>query len=257
VQLKVEVKHSDGALNLDLNNTAKRVLDEFQILPQLRLLSFFDDTDAPFFRGNFGQFNRGQFIALEGTRTIEWPDYITKHIYTCDDSLSVKVLFDNVIYIYGTTCADQVGRVMTFAHELKHFVQYGFNRNLWAKSRLFWGILPAYEIPAEREARIWAKRIAVKLCDDNRVNQYIAQKIDYAERLIPEGTEDRKAIQDEIEDWRFVQRLDTSISYDLEAGTSSAFHRLVERRDELEKTLQDLKTRPEFKDLDLSSYFQS
>lgn len=263
--VKVEVKHSYNVLNAELNAVAQSVLAEFQSLPDSRLLSFFDDEDAPFFRRNFGQMNRGQFVVLKGTPTIEWPDYVTKHIYVCDRSLTVNVLFDHVVYLYGTTCADPVGRVMTFAHELQHFVQYGFNRTLWAESKLFWGLLPAYEIPTEREARVVAKCIAEKLCDPEGVKRYIARKIKDAEyqvcsKVDDGGSLDREDIQNwqnEIDDWRFIQRLDESISYDLAARTSVVFHSLTERRNELEEKLQSLRARPEFQDVDLSRYYQS
>ncbi len=259
--VKVAVKHSDNLVNAELNAVAQSVLAEFPRLPGSRLLCFLDDEDAPFFRMNFGQMNRGQFVVLEGTPTIEWPDYITEHIYVCDRSLNVNVLFDHVIYLYGATCADPVGRVMTLAHELQHFVQYGFNRRLWAESHLFWGLLPAYEIPAEREARVVAKCVAEKLCASEGVEQYIARKIEQSSRKI-DGSFilDPKEIQDwqnEIDDWRFIGRLHGFAPCDLAARTNDAFRRLGARREELEKKLQDLKARPEFKEVDLSRYYQA
>lgn len=257
MHVKVVVKHSDNLVNAELRAVAQSVLAEFPRIPGLRLLCFLDDEDAPFFRMTFGGMNRGQFVVLEGTRTIEWPDYITEHIY----SESQNILFDHVIYLYGATCADPVGRVMTFAHELQHFVQYGLSRRLWAESRLFWGLLPTYEIPTEREARAVAKSVAEKLCGSERVEQYIAQKIEQSSQRIhggsvpdPEGTQNW---QNEIDDWRFIERLHGPAPCDLAAITNEAFRRLGARREELEKKLQDLKARTEFEEVDLSRYYRA
>ena len=69
---------------------------------------------------------------------------------------------------------------MTFADELQHFVQYGFTRRLWAEggliSRLPKEVIEMEElnwpdIPHEREARIVAKRVGVKLRGAEEVNR--------------------------------------------------------------------------------------
>lgn len=220
--VNIEIKHFDDVLNQELNAVAKSVIGRFHRLPDLRLLVFFDDEDAPFFRTS-GEENRGQFVVIKDTRTNEWPDYVTEHIFVCDSSLAVDVRFDNVIYLYGTTCADSVGRVMTFAHELQHFVQYGFSPMLWYVNQQFWNRLPAYEIPTEREARIVAKHIARELCGRESVEEYIARKIEFAENRLrskPDDNDHLKKWQAEIDDWRFIQRLDESNSYDLAVETT-------------------------------------
>ncbi|MGD0631772.1 MAG: hypothetical protein ABR987_20770 [Terracidiphilus sp.] len=268
----VEVKNLDVCLTQELRADALRVIGQFENLPDLRLLAFFDDEDAPFFRRNFGEINRGIFIVLEGIPTIEWPEYLTEHIYAFDDwryeqhsLIETNVLFENVIYMYGAICSDPVGRVMTFAHELQHFCQYGFNRTLWAECKLFWGLLPAYEIPTEREARIVSKHIAEELCSPDAVNQYISRRIDEAEYHISPKVGDHDSLspeeiqnwQNDLDDWRFIQQLDELTPYDLATGTKLTFHRLTEHQDELEKRLQEFKDRAEFKEVDLSRYYQT
>jgi hypothetical protein len=220
------------------------VIDDFERLPALDLLVFFDDADDPFFRRSFGTSNRGFFVVLEGTRTIEWPPYLASHLYAHDYSTAkVQRLFDFVIYQYGSTCGDLVGRIMKLAHELQHFVQYGFYRNLWAASQLLRVVQPTSDIPIEREARIIAKRIASRLCGVDKVEQYIARKI-------KEGAE-----AEDIADWAFVQRLDASIYFDLESETQTSFRAFDDRRDEIQKQFQNCKQRPEFHNFDLSSYY--
>lgn len=226
--INVEIKHFDRVLNQELNAVAKSVIGQFHRLPDLRLLVFWDDEDAPFFR-TFGEENRGLFVVIKETPTKEWPDYVTEHIFVCDSSLPVEVRFDNVIYLYGTTCADSVGRVMTFAHELQHFVQYGFSPILWYENRRLWDRVPAYEIPTEWEARIVAKRIAKELCGPESVEQYIARKIEFAKHRLnskPHDMDFLKAWQNEIDDWKFIQQLDESISFDLAAETNLTSRRL-------------------------------
>jgi hypothetical protein len=39
-------------------------------------------------------------------------------------------LFDHLIYLRGTTCSCKTALVMTFSHELQHFIQYSCRRQL-------------------------------------------------------------------------------------------------------------------------------
>jgi hypothetical protein len=136
MSIVVEVSRCDPSLRDELRSDAQRVVGQFQNLPALRLLAFFDGEDAAFFRKKFGETNRGQFVDLLKARISEWPSYLKNLIDVPDPDHPPQVNrhFDNVIYVYATTCADPVGRIMTFAHELQHFVQYRFDRNLWAQT---------------------------------------------------------------------------------------------------------------------------
>jgi hypothetical protein len=169
----------------------------------------------------------------------------------------VKRAFDHGIYLYGSTCADETALTMTFAHELQHFIQYGFNRKLWAEGRLI-TFLPKEvidieglnwpDIPHEREARIRAKRIGVELYGADAVNQYINRRI----------SENVNA--QDVEDWRFSQNLDPSIPYDLAIETKRIFQRLKPHRQAIEDVLQEMKTsdfKDEYKDIDFGDYFDA
>jgi hypothetical protein len=244
----VEVKHPDLDVKQERRADALRVIGLFQSLPaKLRLLAFLDDQDAEVFRRIAGEHNRGFFIPLEGTQTGEWPRYLTEHLWARGSSqnCSARCLFDTVIYVHGTTCDGPVGRVMTFAHELQHFVQYGFNRDLWVRSKLFKLLLPAFEIPTEREARIVSKCIEEDLCGPEAVEEYVAKRINAAEKRIvllkaadPPSPDKIKNWQDEVNDWRFIQEMDAPVFYDLAARTKLVFDRFPERKDEFEKTLR-------------------
>jgi hypothetical protein len=239
------------------------VLREFgDGLPELRLLAFFDDHDWAEIKSpppwGLGPENRGFYTAIKKDTfrgNWNWPQCMTNKIFgnthwAADD----ERFFDHLIYLHGTTCADATGLVMTFSHELQHFAQYGFRRELWAVGRLIHNlpkeIIDSFglnwpDIPHEREARIVAKRAAIELCGSDAVKQYV-------ERKIREGNSTM-----EVEDWQFSLRLDPSITYDLAGETKRIFQRLKPHRQALEKILQGFRSDSDYKDIDLSSYLDA
>jgi hypothetical protein len=138
---------------------------------------------------------------------------------------------------------------MTFSHELQHFVQYGSKRKLWALGRLVPSELINSlglnwpDIPHEKEARIVAKGIALKVCGPEAVGEYINRKI----------IESKSAM--EAEDWRFSQQADPSTPYDLASETRQLCQRLKLYRPALEGVLREMSDDADFKDIDLSDYF--
>jgi hypothetical protein len=254
--VKIKVKSRDDAAKENRQAAAQRVLDEFgNGLPDLRLLAFFDDEDWSYFRQEFGVSNRGFYAPIK-PGSFPWhilPQYVTECILVGDPSsclLSQDV--DHVIYLYGSTCADEVGLTMTFSHELQHFIQYGFNRGLWAENfllpRLPRDVIDAEglnwpDFPNERQARIVAKKIATKLHGADAVKTYIDRRI--SESSTP----------NDAEDWRFSQQVDPLIPYDLPGETERIFHRLKPYRQHLETSLDEMREDRDFKNLDLSRYF--
>ena len=237
----IVVKHSDQSVIDERHTSASEVLGQFPRLPRAWPLIFLDDVDDPFFRMKRGETNRGFFVpSLSGDKLMgiempltRWPDYIIKHVYS---QKMKEFLCDQVVYICGSACAEPVGRVMTLAHELQHFVQYDLRRDIYEQNFGFCGKLPNFEIPIEREARIVSKRIAMRICGSAMVEQYIAQRIDDAERHVKSGCgpnqcslspKEIKDWKDEVDDWRFVKHLDISIPYDLEAETIQLHHNLA------------------------------
>jgi len=257
----VEVKSSDPSVKAGRAEAAGRVLEEFgDGLPELRLFAFLDECDwaevkspAPW---GLGPENRGFYTPIKKSTfrgNWNWPQCVTDRIFgnTCWAPGDERY-FDHFIYLHGTTCADPTGLVMTFSHELQHFAQYGFRRELWAVGRLIPNLpkevidgvrLNWPDIPHEREARIVAKRVATKTCGAAAVKHYI-------ERKIGEGSSAA-----ETEDWRFSLTLDPSITYDLAAETKRVFQLLKPHRWELERVLQEYRDDPDFKNIDLSAYF--
>ena len=190
MSLKIEVKSYHDAAKAKRQAAAQRVVDEFGTeLPDLRLLAFLDDEDWNYFRDQVGAGNRGLYTPIKSGnfRWDIWPHHVKKCMFVGDlSSLPLKQDVDHLIYLHGSTCANDVSLIMTFSHELQHFVQYGFHRKLWAENFLLQNLpkgviditgLNWPDIPAEREARIVAKRVAVKLCRADAVKQYIDLRI--------------------------------------------------------------------------------
>lgn len=254
--VKIEVKSCDGAAKATRQAAAQRVVDEFgSELPDLRLIAFFDDEDWQPFKDHAGEENRGFYRPIK-EKTFQWPiwpDYVMQCIFVDDpSSFLLKQAFDHVIYVHGSTCADEVGLIMTFSHELQHFIQYGFNRKLWAENLLLPNLpkdviditeLNWPDIPTEREARIVAKRAGIRLCGADAVKQYIDRRI--CESITPKN----------VEDWRFLQQVDPLIPYDLASETKHIFQRLKPYRQHLEKFLDQLRGDVDFKNLNLAEYF--
>lgn len=249
--VRLKVKSDDPAVRAQREAAAQRVLDYFgDSLPPSRLLCFLDDDDPPILRGEHGPANRGLYGPIHnGTPLADWPAYVTDYVYA-DDGISRVV--DGLIYLYGSTCANEVGLTMTLAHELQHAIQHANFRKVWAAnslvSELDKAVIDALklhwaEIPTELAARIVSKRAAVHLFGERRVSHYIDGKI--AEPIS----------EADAADWQFVRTLTFSRSVDLIADTQRLFGRLTGYRSALEVILQEKQNNPDFGDIDLDVYF--
>jgi hypothetical protein len=253
VTLKVKAK--DAGVKIQREVAAQRVIDYFGVrIPDSRLLCFLDDEDPSTVRGERGPANRGLYEPIHNnTPLAEWPEYVTNCI-SVDDHVSPLSpgLIDDLIYLYGSTCADEVGLTMTLPHELQHAIQHRTVRKLWAENSLISNLdrkvidtlrLKSADIPIEREARIVSKRAAICLFGAQRVRQYIDRKI--SERIS----------KDDVADWRFVRTLIHSSSVDLVGGTQLIFEQLRDWRSELENVLQEMRGNPDFSDIDFDALF--
>ncbi len=250
----VKVKASDSAVKKQREDDARRVLDEFgDLLPDCRLLCFFDDEDCQEFKLIMGQGNRAFHTPItDNTPFAGWPEYITESIFVDDPaSFLFKRMFDHVIYLHGSTCADLVGMTMSFAHELQHVIQHVTVPKLLVANGLFRHLpktlLQSVEfqwadIPTEREARAVAKRIAVSLHGSEAVSELLKQRASTTNDPI------------ELADLRFIQELDTSTPYLLEDETIALFARFKEHRPEFESLIEEFKFNPDFETVDLDSF---
>lgn len=97
-----------------------------------------DDDDPPTLKGDRGAANRGFYGPIHNTtRLPDLPDYVASCIFV-DDGISIPFprVVDDLVYLYGSTCANEVGLTMTLAHELQHAIQHANVRKLWAANSL-------------------------------------------------------------------------------------------------------------------------
>ncbi len=250
VPTTIEIKSDDPNVRTALSAAARRVLNQFgNSLPDLRLLCFFDDEDWQPFKDEMGPATRGFYAPIKETPFACWPGYITKRIFVDDpSSYPPKRAFDHLIYVFGSSCTDKIGLAMTFAHELQHFVQYGFKRRVWAENFLLPRLprevidltgLTWFDIPIEREARATAKRIAEELFGADQVRHYIDCRI-----------EGGITVQD-ADNWRLILQMNPSAPYNVADETTAVFQRVKRYRPQLEAILRELKNDEDFKAIDL------
>lgn len=250
----MKVKASDSLVKKQREEIAQRVLDLFEdSLSDCRLLCFFDDEDCQEFKLVMGEGNRGFHRPISDRSAFPgWPEYITGSIFVDDPtSFWYKRMFDHVIYLHGSTCADRVGMTMTFAHELQHVIQRIQVSELLNANGLFRHLpktvlqsvgLQWSDIPTEREARAVAKRIAVALHGDEAVKQFLVQRALTTTDPI------------ELADVYFIQALDTSIPYVLKDETLAVFARFKNYRAAFETVIESFKSDPDFEPVNLDSF---
>lgn len=208
-------------------------------LPESTLLCFFDGADWQALRNERGEANRGFYVWAKPFTEDEcwdWPEHLRKRFFADDPASGHKTsAFDNLIYLHGSTSLTDTGLVMTFAHELQHYMQHGHEPKLWAESSVVTNLtrkdiralkLNSFHIPIEREARAVSKLVAEKLCGAEAVRRYIEGKIE------------ANVNPDEVEDWKYVRGLDALVPYDLKRETRLLFERLKGFRSQLNEALR-------------------
>lgn len=167
MSFSLHIKSADVGTESHRRQLAEGVLRWFgDRLPNLQLLCFLDDEEWQDLREKAGIDNRGAHFPLGGAlpRFAYPPVYLQELL-----AVNRKIVFDNLIYLYGSTCTQDIGLTMTLAHELQHFVQYGCSRRLWAANTLIPNLpreviarlqLTWCDLPHEYEARLVSKRVA-------------------------------------------------------------------------------------------------
>ena len=250
----IEVKSGDAVLKGHRKMVAQRVLDHLgPCLPNSRALCFLDDEDPPELRREHGPANRGGYMVVHDEGYLDgWPSYVRECVCPSDRFGHRTRVIDDLVYLYGSTCADEVGLTMTLAHELQHAIQHGKERKVWAVNSLIANDLSRRtiaalklkwsDIPIEVEARIVSKHVAESIFDEQRVTHHIDTKI--AERI----TEADSA------DWQYIRTLTVSTTIDLAAETQQLLKRLKGFRLELENALQEKRQNPDYADIVLDAF---
>ncbi len=188
-------------------------------LPPLRLCRYFAAVEDPELR-NIGKHYRGFHAPYP---TDEHREPLPIHLYRCffrplaETAPEAVRAFDNLIYIRASTCAETIGFVTTYAHELQHFVQYGTLPRLHFVNDVLYHNLKTFEkkaittdIPNGREANIISKRVAEVLCGSEEVHAFAENQIKVMEEA---GEVDERAR------WIFFRDVSPLAEYDYLAHT--------------------------------------
>jgi len=189
--------------------------------PPRRIHRFFAVDDDYFLAELMGSHFRGFHIPISGREVL--PDYLRDCFFRPYDEYDLNtpfediVAFDNLIYIRKGTCADVLGCVITYAHELQHFMQHGHTPRLWVVNSALYHNLArfdatakAIDIPQERDANIVSKRIAEKILGADKVREYAQEQIKIMESL----NEPTQATR-----WVFFRDVPALDEYDVLAST--------------------------------------
>jgi hypothetical protein len=119
-QKLIELIFRDGSKKPALEPLCQRVLEKYQ-LPQHSLICIFDDKERPEFIASdkYGENLCGLFEPVRKFHS-ECPDDLDEYVL-----VNERFLCDVVIYMRCRTCHSPAGMVITFAHELQYFMQYG------------------------------------------------------------------------------------------------------------------------------------
>jgi hypothetical protein len=174
------LKFRSNDLKASLESESQRVLTQFQYLPPLRLLCYFDNESPEWLQIERGKFSGIHASIIGGGK---WPHYVEKYFYHPMGHFA----FDNLIYLPGSQYTRKgIAFVMVFAHALQHFVQWGESRKIAkANNLLFNNIarwypdtkLRSWNIPHHREAMMVSKRVAEELYGIEEVAVFINAQI--------------------------------------------------------------------------------
>lgn len=225
---------------------AQRVLDYFEqnyrIADTPKVICILDSQEGWELKQQLGVDNRALHSLLKGEIYRLLPDYVQKIVYPMNpQACDVEQPFNSVIYLHRSTQATDIGLTLSLAHELQHFIQFAQKRSLWVADLLLKELRSQefrvwWDFPAEVEARIVSKRVALALFGESAINSHIY------EQILAHVTDN------DVKDWEFTQSIDPAADFDLAVSTRP----LVQaHREALKSLLKKRQTEPEFKNVDL------
>ncbi len=208
---------------------AQQVLREFN-LPRKRLICTFDDTDYSWMKDQWGTSRfRGASTPVMGSGP--WPDFVQDVLVDREG-----IAYDFITYLPGRTClSGKALLVITFAHELQHFLQWAISPKVWKVGSILYGNLRTFEptrqwktwdVPTEREAMIVSKRVAEKVLGVQQVKGFSETRV----------LADRR----DKEEWQVFGSLSSSEEYRLLDETIPLVETYRQRLMELETDEEDV-----------------
>jgi len=185
-----------------------RILQQFDKLPALRLLCYFDDEIPDWMLRVHGEFQIAHTPIIGGGT---WPPYVKKYFF----DLHGERAYDNLIYVPTSNYLHgEVSFVIILAHALQHFVQWGFSRKIYKANSILFNKLRLFEpttnakpwdIPFNREAMIVAKKVAIAVCGEKAVAEFV-------EAQIADGRNSKNTSKEQ--QWLCFREITISTSYD-------------------------------------------
>ncbi len=215
---QLKIRASDSSVRERRETACKNVLKHLGVkLSDVSLLCFIDDErvgDDDFeVQKNLrlGAANRGFHVPNVKASLVSGSPPLPACVKGCLLGDAGDVLFQSLIYVHGRACEPEVSLVITFSHELQHFLQRrNFPQACDADTRLR-GLLHSWqEHPSEHEAMLVSKRVASALLGDEAVESYIDSKIELSSTSQGDCREDQAR-------WEFLRSLRTDCKYDFEA----------------------------------------
>jgi hypothetical protein len=251
--ITLHVESLDPTVKAHREEVAGLVVNYFeQHFPMPKCIStlcYLDCEDLWLLKEYWGRANRGIHWPILGQGLHDWPGKMWNIIAQVDpNSGEVSWPYASLIYLHDSTCTTDVGLTLTLAHEIQHFLQFANDQCLWVMNTLLAnlpglprdGLRAWSDFPAEREARIIAKRIAENFYGKVAILEHIQYMI--AARITDA----------DAEDWQFIESIDSSVQFNLAEETKALF-----RKHQIE--LIELYNDPKFRranrlpDIDLSS----
>jgi hypothetical protein len=166
-------------LDSTLRSVCELVLTHFT-LPPYKLLCFFDDDNPAHLDKDIGSAYCGFHAPIIGSGVI-WPGYVESLFL----DWSGEFAFENTIYLNGRTTSSIPGTVITLAHELQHFVQFGFFRKVWRANTFIYNLLrdgppteiKAWDLPLEMDAMAVSKRVSELVLGEAVIKTYADAQI--------------------------------------------------------------------------------
>jgi hypothetical protein len=199
-------------------------------LPTGRLYRYFARTEDPILLQMRGEHYRGFYCHISERNWL--PTYLSHCFFRPDyagDTYEDMIAFDDLIFIRHSTCFDPTGCVLTYAHELQHFVQHGHaprllrvNNALYQNIKRFEPTATASDIPSEREANIVSKRVAEAVCGADAVRVFAEKQVRLMEEL---------GNSEQLDRWVFFRDIPSSTNYDLLGCTLHLVERYKTRID--------------------------
>ncbi len=178
--MEYELIFLDNSKKDELEPLCNKVLEHFKQLPEQKLIAIFDDEErqeftvfTPSLGKEFCGFFRGNLYGMQPFPQEIKDDYL----WSKQDG---RWRCDVMIYLRSRTCQSPTGMAITFAHELQHFVQYGFSRKVWQANHDLQQIIRGFPwyFPDERDALTVSRGKVEDICGKVEVRTYAEQQIE-------------------------------------------------------------------------------